>query len=355
MKVIQIGTKKIGNGYPTFIVAEMAWSHDGSVEKAKKIIEAAANANVDAICFHITSLADYMVPSYKSGKGRVSAGRESLSLYRYLKDINLGKKAWRELFSYAKKLKLLICAMCNDLPSVNFVSKLKPDAYIISLSSITEEELIRRVAREKKPIFLRISGAFLSEVEKAISLIRKEQFDDIVLIYGFQSYPTRLEDINLARIRSLKAAFSLPIGFADHTDGGSDLALVVPLIALPFGANVIEKHLTHDRSLKGEDFESALNPEDMKKFVQNLREIEKTFGSSSIKPLSKAELDYRQVLIKRVVAGRDLKKGEKITRKKIAFKRADEGIFPDEIERILGKKAVVNIKKDDSITLEKVK
>lgn len=131
------------------------------------------------------------------------------------------------------------------------------------------------------------------------------------------------------------------------------MALIIPLMALPFGANVIEKHVTHDRSLKGEDFESALDPKDFELFVRNIREVEKSFGLSSVRPFSEDELNYRQVVRKRAVASRDIKKGEKITENNIVFKRADEGVFPDEIQYLLGKATNKPIKKNEPITWDK--
>lgn len=355
MKVVRVGDKKIGDSDPTFIIAEMAWSHDGSVEKAKKIIDSAADAGADAICFHLTSMDDYMVPHYRTGKGRVSAGKETLPIYEYLSRINLTPAAWAEVFPHARKNRLLIFAMCNDLSSVSLAFDLKTDAYVVSPASLAEESIVREVARKGKSVFLRVGGATMKEVGRAISWIKREGNEDIVLIYGFQSYPTKLEEMHLKFIPTLKQKFQVPIGFADHTDGGSELALVIPLVALAFGVNVIEKHLTHDRSLKGEDFESALDPPVFKKFVLDLREIEKAFGSHNIRPLSKAELEYREIARKRTVAARDIERGEKITRDKLAFKRSDEGIFPDEIGRVLGKVAFKRIKKNDPITSEKVK
>lgn len=350
-----MGNKKIGDGCPTFVIAEMAWSHDGSRGKARKIIDAAADAGADAICFHLTSMEDYMVPHYRTGKGRVSAGKETLPIYKYLKNINLGRKDWAELYPHAKKRGLMICSMCNDLPSVHLASELGTDAYVISPSSLAEEDLLKEMAKRKRPVFLRTGGALMGEVEKAISWIKEAGGRDVVLIYGFQSYPTKLAEMHLMFMPTLKQKFSVPVGFADHTDGSSELAPVVPLLALAFGANVIEKHLTHDRGLRGEDFESALDPAVFEKFVKNLREIEKTLGSPKVRPLSKAELAYREVARKRTVAAADIKKGEKITRDKLAFKRSDDGIFPDEIGRVLGKTAIENMKKNDAITLKKVK
>ena len=354
MKQIRIRNKIIADNRPTFIIAEMAWSHDGSVENARKIIKAASDAKADAIKFHITSLEDYMVPQYGSGKGRVSAGKEERRIYDYLESINLDRKAWEDLFVYAKKRGLLICAMCNDLPSFQFVSKLDPDIYDIHSSCLSDEEFIKEVAKEVKPVFLGIGGSTLGEIEKAIFWIRETGNNGIALMYGFQSYPTRLEDMHLRYIQSLKQMFSLPVGFADHTDGGSELALITPLVALPFGANIIEKHVTYDRSARGVDFESALDPGDLKKLVQLVREVEKAFGSASVRPFSEEELKYRHVSKKRTVAKKDIKKHEKITKDKITFKRSDEGVYPEESRFLMGRIAKRDIKKDEGLTWEKI-
>jgi len=354
MKQIKVKNKIIGDGCPAFIVAEMAWSHDGSMDNARRIIKAASNAKADAIKFHITSLEDYVVPHYGSGKGRVSAGKEGRRIYDYLKSINLDRKAWKELFSYVKELGLLICAMCNDLPSFKFASKLDPDVYDIHSSCLSDEDFIKKVAKEMKPVFLGIGASTLGEIEKAISWIKETGNNDIALMYGFQSYPTRLENMHLRYIQSLKQMFLLPVGFADHTDGGSELALITPLVALPFGANIIEKHVTYDRSARGEDFESALDPGDLKKLVQLVREVEKAFGSPAVRPFSEEELRYRQVSKKRTVAKVNIKKNEKITKEKIAFKRSDEGVYPEESKFLIGRTAKFAIKKDEGLTREKM-
>jgi len=355
LSTIKIGNKTVGDGHPAFIIAEMAWSHDGKAENARRIIDAAVEAKADAVCFHITSMEDYMVPHYKTGKGRVSAGKETRPIYEYLAEINLKEKDWAELFPYSKKKGLLMCTMCNDPPSVKLAAKLGTDAYVISPAALAEEDLVKETAKNGKAVLLRIGGALMEEVERVIRWIKQAGNEDIALIYGFQNYPTRLEDANLRFVPTLKKKFSLPIGYADHTDGASEIALIAPLLSLPFGANLIEAHLTYDRSLKGEDFESALDPKDFKRFVQNIREIEKTFGSDKVRPLSEEELKYRENVRKRAVASRDIKKGEAITRDKIAFKRSDEGIFPDEIGRVIGKKAAVDIKKNEPIVLDSLK
>lgn len=353
-KNIRIKNKTIGDGLPAFLVGEMACSHDGSIEIAKKIIDAAADANADAINFQMTSLPDYMVPTYSAGG--VSEGKDKSDIYGYLERIFwFGEKEWKELFDYAREKDLIISATCNDLPSVHLAAKLNLDIYQIHSSSLSEENLVKEIAKQRKPICLKIGGSFLGEIERVISWIKEEDNNEIMLLHGFQSYPTKLENVNFRFIPTLKKMFALPVGFADHTDGSSELALIVPLLSLPFGANFIEKHLTHDRDKKCEDFESALNPEDFKKFVENVRKTEKTFGQQAVHIFSKDELEYRQISKKRVVAKEDIKENEKITEEKIAFKRANEGVYPDEVRHLIGRVVNREIKENEPITWDKIR
>ena len=354
MRQIRLRDRVIGDGQPALIIAEMAWSHDGSVDKARAIIRGAAEAKADAINFHITSMEDYMVPQYAGGRGRIAAGKDTKRIYDRLCEINLGHEAWRELFKYARKQRLLISAMCNDRRSIEFATQLDPDMYGIHSACLGEEDLLRDIAVKQKPVFLKVGGTYLGEIERAVRLVRETGNLDIVLIHGIQSYPTVLDDMHLRYIQSLKQIFSLPVGFADHTDGGFELAMMVPLIAMAFGANVIEKHITHDRCLKGIDSESALDPEGLAKLVSNLRQIQKAFGSSSARPFSKAEEDYRLVAKKRTVARTTLEKGECINMDKIVFKRADDGVYPGESKFLIGRTLNTRVDKDEPITWDKI-
>jgi len=212
MREIKLGNRIIGDGQPAFIIAEMAWSHDGSIQKAKKIIRGAAQAKADAINFHITSVEDYMVPQYTGGKGRIMKGKDGESIYCRLHRINLSKEAWEELFDYARGQRLLISAMCNDFPSVEFASRLEPDMYGVHSACLAEEDLVTAVASKQKPVFLKVGGTYLGEIERAVRLIQQTGNRDIILMHGIQSYPTKLEDAHLRYVRSLKQIFGLPVG-----------------------------------------------------------------------------------------------------------------------------------------------
>ncbi len=339
-----------------FIIAEMAWSHDGSAEKAKKIIKGASDAGADAISFHITHMEDYMVQDYGCSVGQViKQGKKKVKMYDYLQKLNLKDADWKELFPYARKLGLKICAMPNDGRSLKLCKKLNPDIYVIPPACFVEEDFMTEVAKEKKPVILRVGGASLPEIKRAIYLIKKYNKKEITLLHGIQSYPTKIEDTNLNLIPALMKTFKFPVGIADHINAESEMAYIIPLIAIPMGATLIEKHLTHNRALRGVDYIAALNPDEFKKFVGDIKETEKALGISYFKKLSKAEEKYRKVVRKRTVAAKDIKAGEKITKNSVVFKRADEGLYPDEIKKFFGKKTKYNIKRDEPIFKNKLK
>lgn len=353
--MIKIANKKIGDGHPVYIIAEMAWSHDGSVDKAGAIIRGAAEAGADAISVHITSVPDYMVQDYgRATTTTISVGQRKEDIYFYLERLNLKDNDWEKLFAYARSLGLAVCAMPNDIPSLELCRKLGPDAYVIAAAVFAEERMVVKVAKEKKPVILRIGGATLGEIERVVNQVKRHGVTDVLLLHGIQLYPSKIEDTHLNLIPSIKDMFGFPTGLADHMDGSTNAAVNLPLAALGVGANVIEKHLTHNRELKGEDYISALNPDVFKKLVTDIREIEKSFGSASFRPLSEGELRYRQVSRKRTVAAGPIKKGKKITLEEITFKRANDGVFPDESPAIVGRTAGIDIKKDDPLTRDKL-
>jgi len=341
MQDIRIGNKKIGDAQPAFVIAEMACGHEGKVQLAKKLVKIAADAKADAVKFHIISPDDYIVPSHE--------------VYKLTKEIELTKGEWNELFAHARKLGLLVVAMPNDVPSAILARKNRADGYYIHSANLLDRSLIEEIAKAGKPIFVGTGASTSEEINYALKIIKSRGNAGVILMHGYQAYPTKIDDNHLRFLEFQKKKFKTHVGFCDHTDGESELRCVIPLLALPHGAVALEKHFTVDRKLKLIDYQSAMNPDEFKKFVQQLRSIEKAFGSRSPHKLSGAELKYRKLVKKSVVAGRDIKKGEKITEKMISFKRSKPGISPFHAKKMVGKTAKVNIRKNENIKWEMLK
>jgi sialic acid synthase SpsE len=335
-----------------YIIAEMAYSHDGSPDLARAIIDGAADAGADAISLHFTHMPDYMVCHYGSGPGRVSAGKDTKPIYDYLVEISPSFETWTSIVAHARKRNIDVVVMPNDPASLKFAETQKPDAYVLSAACFEEYDFIRAVACTGRPIYLRVGGATLGEMETVINLIRAEKNEAITLLYGHQNYPTGIDDTNLDFLPCLKSTFGLPVGIADHVDADDDFAGITPLLAIPLGIACIEKHITHDRAKKGEDFESALNPGELKQLVERVRKAERALGCAHAMGLDASSALYRKNVRKRLVAARPIKAGEVITENDVAAKRGDEGLTASYKEHVVGRVATTDIAFDQAITFD---
>jgi len=336
---VKIGKKTIGEDHPVFIVAEVGSAHQGEIETCKNLIKKTSETGADAIKFQKYICDELIVPTDPR--------------YKTFKKIEIGEEGWREIISYAKKFNLEILADVFDERSSDLMNELGVAALKIHSTDLTNPYLISHVAEKRKPILVATSGSTLEEIKNAINVIKSCGNENIVLIHGFQSYPTRVEDTNLKFIQTLKGTFGLNVGYHDHVDAESELALILPCVAITLGASVIEKHITLDRSLRGFDYHSALHSDEFEKMVKNIREVEKSFGSGLCE-FSDAEEIYRDTTKKNIVARVDIPSRTVINMDMLAFKRSEPGLQPSEASKIIGRKAKIPIKKDEIITRDKL-
>lgn len=337
---IKIGNRIIEDGRRAFIIADIASAHEGSLEKAKRLVEASANTSVDAIKFQGFIVDKLLVKGHED--------------YEQFEKVELKEFEWKELLRFAKRFDVEIVAEVFDEGSLDLMHRLGVQAFKIHSTDLSNFYLLGQVARKNKPIFLAAGGSRLDEIQGAISYIRKQGEDRIILMHGFQAFPTRIEDTNLRFIKTLSNMFQVPIGFSDHSNPETKMSKIIPLLSLAFGASVLEKHITLDRSLKGIDYYSALNPSEFKEMIKEIREVEKAFGSFELH-LSKDEIGYRNRMKKSIVARVDIPKGTIIKREMLAFKRGKPGLSPKEVEKIIEKRAIEEIEEDEPITFSKVK
>ncbi len=328
----------------------MAYSHDGSIDLAKQIVSDAVESGADAISIHITSMPNYMSLYYKSGKGRVSAGKENRVFYDYLDEISPSFDEWNDVISYVRQFDIDLIVMPNDSVSLDFISTVNPEAYVIPASNFEEYNFIKEVGKRNKKIYLRVGGATIGEIELVIKILNEVGNSDITLLYGHQNYPTKIIDTNIGFIPYLKNLFKLPVGIADHVDADDKFSKISPLLAIPYGITCIEKHLTHDRGKKGEDFEAALNKEEFQSMVENIRKAQDAVLDKGLFEFTKSTDFYKNNLRKRIVAKNDLKAGDIITEDMVVNKRSDYGIFPSEIDSIVGLTLQIDVRCDDGIT-----
>ena len=339
-----------------YIIAEMAWGYTGDYKKSIQILNGVKEARADAIGIHLTSLSDYMVEDYKciAGQTLSDSADENVSIYEYLDDINMSNADWLRFGKAASNLSVDLVVMCNDIPSFEFSKKLNVKKYVVSAAIFLERGLIQRMVEENNDIVLRVGGAMLTEIENVIDFIFTiDSSAKINLLAGIQLYPTPINQLHIASIKTLKSHFhnkNITFGLADHIDGDSINAIYLPALSLAYGVTTIEKHITIDRQDKLEDYEAALGLNQFIKFVDFVRASEVALGFGDIDYLTNDSYKkYRDVGRKKIVASRDLLKGDIVLESDLFFKRADYGEQIENMDKVIGKKLLKDVKKNEGL------
>ncbi|HJS73356.1 MAG TPA: N-acetylneuraminate synthase family protein, partial [Vicinamibacteria bacterium] len=251
--------------------------------------------------------------------------------------IELSLEDWDEVLTESRSLGLSLFGEVFDRESLTLAERHDLAAYKIHSTDLENPEFIRAVAAAGRPLLLATGGSGLGAIEAAIEVARTEGNEKLMLLHGVQNFPTRIEDSNLRYIATLRSTFGLPVGFLDHVDGGTPMAVALPALAVSFGADLVEKHITLDRTAKGFDYESALEKEAFASMVELIRESEKAFGSTKL-PSGASASRYHRLMRRAVLSRVELKKGEPLTRDRIAFLRCETGLPPYDAPRLLGRK-----------------
>lgn len=330
-----------------FIIAEAGVNHNGDINIAKKLVDKAKEAGVDAIkfqTFRAENLVTKEAPKAEYQKETTGDG----SQFEMLKKLELSLEDHITLKRYCEEKGIMFISTPFDFESVDLLEKTDVSLYKVSSGDLTNLPLLSYIANKNKPIILSTGMANLGEVEEAVETISKAGNDRIILLHCTSNYPTAYEDVNLRAMLTMKEAFKLPVGYSDHTIG-----IEIPIAAVALGAKVIEKHFTLDRNMKGPDHRASIEPDELKIMVRSIRNIELAMGDG-IKRCNKSEENIRKVARKSIVAGRDISKDEVITINNISFKRPEFGLKPKYVDLVVGKKARRNIKVNEFITFNDV-
>jgi len=288
------------------IIAEMANAHEGNFLKAKKIIAAAADANADIIKFQKFTANELLTKDHEN--------------FDEFKKLEMSNLEWKKIIKLSKQKNLKVIFDVFSIKTAKEVLGFSNvDGIKIHTSDTINPKLLKFLSNQKISILLSTGGSTFNEIDEAIKILNKTP-KEIILLHGFQSYPTKLKETNLLRLNQLRKKFQKPIGLMDHISGDSDMSIMIPLIAVGMGVNIIEKHITLDRSKKETDYYSSLNPNEFKKMVSLIRETEISLGSSQ--PIfSKEELKYRMNHRKNPILKSSIKKGTILHEKLFDYKR----------------------------------
>lgn len=347
---ITIDKKKIGVGYPPYVIAEIGVNHNGRLDLALKLIDAAAKAGADAVKFQTFRAEQVTTAKTKMAAYQVRNSGRRQTLLAMIKKLELNERDYPAIIKRCRQRQVtFLSAPHGGFESVDLLQRLTVPAFKIGSADLTNWPLLRYVAKLKKPMIISTGMATLAEIREAVSVIRRAGNSHIIVLHCTTEYPTRPEEVNLAVIPQLGRQLALPIGYSDHT-----LGIQVPVMAATLGACLIEKHFTLDRSLPGPDQKASTTPAEFTAMVSQLKQVPLLLGSGTKKPTAR-EQAYRPLVRKSVVAARKIAAGEKFTAKNLALKRPGTGLEPKYFFTLIGKTAKRDLAADQLISLTDVR
>jgi N-acetylneuraminate synthase/N,N'-diacetyllegionaminate synthase len=325
-----VGGRVLGRG-PAFLIAEAGVNHNGDLDLARRLVDAAAAAGADAVKFQ-TFRTDALV-SAAAPKARyqmeTTGGAESQRAM--LARLELSAEAHAGLRDHAARRGLVFFSTPFDEASADLLDGLGVELLKVPSGEVTNLPLLRHLAGKGRPILLSTGMSTLDEVATAVETIRAAGDPAVAILHCVSAYPAPVEDTNLRAMDTLRERFDCPVGLSDHT-----LGIEIALAAVARGAAVLEKHLTLDRALPGPDHRASLEPADFTALVRGVRAIERALGDGDKRPMP-SELDTRAVARRSLVAARALPAGHRLTGADVAIKRPGTGLAPADLDRVLGR------------------
>lgn len=346
MKKIQVGKRLIGNGHPCFLVAEIGINHNGDMDLARRMIDAATEAGADGVKFQNYRTRDFLSDrtlSYTYTRGGKSI---TVSQFDMFKGCELSARQLGELAAHCRRRKAFFFSTPTSIDGVRDLQKLRVPLLKNGSDFLGNLPLIRAMAKTKIPTALSTGMATLAEMDEAVRAFREAGGRDLLLLHCVSSYPAPPISVHLRKIPLLAASFGCPVGFSDHTEG-----TVAALGAVAMGACFIEKHFTTDRNLPGPDQELSSNPTEFAFLVRDVRTMEQCLDESPIGPTA-VEARNRQACRLSCVAARALPPGRKLRDADIAFRRPGTGLPPLAVDWLLGKSLKHAVSAGESLTLE---
>ena len=337
-KNIKVGNSIIGLDYPTYFIAEIGGNFDGSIDKAKRLIDAAKEAGADCAKFQ-TFTADTIVSEGGFSKMTLKGvhGSWGRKVSEVFKDVEFPLEWHKEIADYCKSVGIDFSTSPYFKEAVDLCADMHVPFIKIGSGEITWLEMIDYIARKGIPVMLATGDATLSEIDDAVRTIKKAGNKDLVLMQCITNYPSKIDSANVNVLKTYQSAFGCLTGYSDHSPGH-----VVALASVVLGGRVIEKHFTLDKTDKGPDHPHSMEPNEFKFMVDSIREVERAMGSTC-KEVVEEESETVFVQRRCLYAKKDLKKGQIITENDIDVLRPALGIQPKYKDVIVGKTVNKNI------------
>jgi len=337
----------MGNTLKPYIIGETAYNHEGDINYLLKVVDEIAKIKLNAVKFHLLLNPE----SYMQKKH---------PLIGEIKKWIFNKKQWDDIIDCSNEKKLDVIGLCDDVESIEYILKngKNVDAIELHAAGLNDYFLLDAVSGSNKQIILGIGGSSIDEIQHAVNFLRNKGRNNILLMYGFQSYPTRYTDINLSKMLKIRDLFNLPVGYADHTAFDDPHNEIVSVMGAMMGIHILEKHCTLDYGKKRIDYHAAVGKKQMSRIKELMKLVLMVYGDGELK-MSKAELEYGNVgsMKKAIVAKKFIKKGEKLCLDNLWFKRTGEKSYIKQYQflQLIGLEATQDIKKDEIVDFRKVK
>jgi N-acetylneuraminate synthase len=331
------------------IIAEAGVNHNGSIDLAKKLIDAAVYAGVDFVKFQTFKPESLVSKSAKKAVYQIeNTNDRSESQLQMLKKLELSKEQHYEIVAYCKEKNISFFSTAFDIESLEFLKELGLSMVKIPSGEITNLPYLRKAAELFSEIIISTGMSTMNDIEQAVNVFLKagHNQNNISIMHCNTEYPTEMKDVNLLAMNTIKLKFSTKVGYSDHT-----LGTEVPIAAVALGAKIIEKHFTLDRNLPGPDQLASLEPNELKFMVDSIRNIELAISGSGKKLPSESERKNIEIARKSIVAKKNILKGEVFCEKNITTKRPGNGLSPMQWDDVIGKIANKNFSEDDLIEM----
>ncbi len=334
------------------IIAEAGVNHNGDLDKAFELVKVAANAGADYVKFQTFKTELNISKSAPKAAYQQQSTGNTEGQYDMVKKLELSFQDFLFIKEKCDEYKIGFLSTGFDAPSIDFLEKLAPDYYKIPSGEITNKPYLEHIGRVASKIILSTGMATIEEIKRAVEILQNAGIkkDDLTVLHCNTEYPTPFRDVNLLAMLHIKNELDVEIGYSDHTAG-----IEVPIAAVALGAKIIEKHFTLDKNLPGPDHKASLDPCELKAMVISIRNIEEAITASGIKEASDSEKPNIIIARKSIHVVKDLKAGHVISASDLIMRRPGDGISPMEIDNVIGKTLIKEIKEDTKLFWEQFK
>lgn len=327
------------------IIAEAGVNHNGSLDNAFKLVDAASEAGADFVKFQTFKAEALVAKSAKKAAYQIQNTADGNdSQFQMLKKLELSHEDHKAIIDYCKTKDIAFFSTAFDLDSLQYLKDIGLDLVKIPSGEVTNLPYLRKAADLFNRVIISTGMCTMDDIKSAVHVFRQKGIEDITILHCNTEYPTPMSDVNLKAMLQISEEFGMEVGYSDHT-----LGIEVPIAAVALGGKVIEKHFTLNKAWPGPDHAASLEPAELKAMVESIRNIEQAISGSGIKVPSPSELKNIAIARKSIVAAKPIKKGDFLSEDNLTAKRPGDGISPMEWDQVIGRHAAFDFETDDLI------